>query len=287
MAYKDLKSFAVLQLSGCAGCEVALLNAGEWVEDYRLVYMPLVISSHAVPEVDLLLVSGGIRTDEDLYNLRRAARKADQIVAIGTCAISGGIASLGNQDYVRELFLSQPERRNIPRILPKCSPIDDYIEVDQYLPGCPPTPELFLILLSSEKQPKMPMTVCQECGRKKKRDMRPRHLLGFQQGEVLPDICLINQGYLCVGTSTRGGCRALCTRPGHPCVGCRGPSDALITKDAEAWFNTIRRVFSSMTDIPADELDAALRSPQLALYLFQFSDYADPEKGPRQKEKVL
>jgi F420-non-reducing hydrogenase small subunit len=287
MANKDLKSFAVLQLSGCAGCEVALLNAGEWVEDYRLLYMPLVISSHAVPEVDLLLVSGGIRTDEDLYNLRRAAKKADQIVAIGTCAISGGIASLGNQDDVRKMFLSQPERRNIPRILPKCSPIDDYIEVDQYLPGCPPTPELFQILLSAEQQPKMPMTVCQECGRKKKRDMRPQHLLGFQQGEVLPDICLINQGYLCVGTSTRGGCRALCTIPGHPCVGCRGPSDALITKDAEAWFNTISRVFSSMTDIPEDELDAALRSPQLALYLFQFSDYADPEKGPRQKEKVL
>lgn len=287
MAYKELKSFAVLQLSGCAGCEVALLNAGEWIEDNRLVYMPLVISSHAVPEVDLLLVSGGIRTDEDLYNLRRAARKANQIVAIGTCAISGGIASLGNQDDVRELFMSQPERRNIPRILPKCSPIDDYIEVDQYLPGCPPTPELFLILLSADQQPNIPRTVCQECGRKKMKDIRPRHLLGFQQGEVLPDICLINQGYLCVGTSTRGGCRALCTRPGHPCVGCRGPSDALITKDAETWLNTIKRVFSSMTDIPEDELDAALRSPQLALYLFQFSDYADPNKSPRQKEKVL
>jgi F420-non-reducing hydrogenase small subunit len=172
-------------------------------------------------------------------------------------------------------------------MLPKCAPIDNYIEVDKYLPGCPPTPELFLLLLSDQEDMKVAKTVCQECGRKKVRDMRPEHLLGFQKGEVLPDICLINQGYLCVGTSTRGGCRALCTRPGHPCVGCRGPSDALIEKDAETWFTNITRVFTSMTDIPASELDVALRSPQQALYLFQFSDYADPGKPPRQKDKVL
>ena len=49
----------------------------------------------------------------------------------------------------------------------------------------------------------------------------------------MPEICLINQGYLCVGSSTRGGCRALCTRPGHPCVGCRGPSDVFIEKDLQ------------------------------------------------------
>jgi F420-non-reducing hydrogenase small subunit len=283
----EIKQFAVLQLSGCAGCEVALLNAGEWIDAYQLVYMPLVISSHAVPEVDVLLVSGGIRTDEDLYNLRRAIRKASAVVAVGTCAISGGIASLGNRDEVRQKFLSDTQRRHIPRMLPKCSPIDSDIDVDIYLPGCPPTPELFLSLLSVRYDLKISKTVCQECGRKKVRDMRPDHLIGFQQGEVLPDICLINQGYLCVGTSTRGGCQALCTRPGHPCVGCRGPSDALIEKDADAWFANIRRVFTAMTDIPLSELDVALYSPQLALYLFQFADYDNPGKPPRQKDKVL
>jgi F420-non-reducing hydrogenase small subunit len=284
---EKVRQFAVLQLSGCAGCEVALLNAGEWLTDYQLLYMPLVISSHAVPPVDLLLVSGGIRTDEDLYNLRRAIRIAGQVVAVGTCAISGGIASLGNRDEIREQFLSQSNRRHIPRILPKCSPIDNYIEVDRYLPGCPPTPELFLALLSLRSDLKISKTVCQECGRKKVRDMRPEHLIGFQQGEVAPDICLINQGYLCVGTSTRGGCQALCTRPGHPCVGCRGPSDALIDKDADAWFANITRVFTAMTAIPPAELDTALHSPQLALYLFQFADYDNPGKAPRQKDKVL
>jgi F420-non-reducing hydrogenase small subunit len=282
-----MKRFAVLQLSGCAGCEVSLLNAEEWVETYELAYMPLVISAYNVPEVDILLVSGGVRTDEDLYNLRRAVRCADQVVAVGTCAISGGVASLGNRDEVREIFLNQEERRHVPRLLPKCRPIDAVVEVDRYLPGCPPTPELFMAVLYDTPDFEPSRTVCQECGRQKLKDRRPDHLIGFQRGEVEPGICLINQGYLCVGSSTRGGCRALCTRPGHPCIGCRGPSDVFIEKESEAWLESIKRVFTAMTDIPEEELDQALRSPQLALFLFQFSDYAATDLPPRPKEKVL
>jgi len=284
---KKLPTFAVLQLSGCAGCEVSLLNANQWVDKFQLVYMPLVVSAIEVPCVDVLLISGGVRSDEDLYNLRRAVRCVNKVVAVGTCAISGGVANLGNRDEVRELFMSQTERRELPRLLPKSRPVDDFIHVDQYLPGCPPTPELFMAALFDDPEFKPSKTVCQECGRKKLKDMRPKHLTGFQTGQVHPDICLINQGYLCVGSSTRGGCRALCTRPGHPCVGCRGPSDMLIEKDSAAWLQNIQRVFAALTDIPPDEIREALLSPQLALFLFQFSDYAGTDKPPRPKEKVL
>jgi len=282
-----MKKFAVLQLSGCAGCEVSLLNAEEWLDQYRLVYMPLVISAYDVPEVDVLLVSGGVLTEDDFHNLRRAVRRAEQVVAVGTCAISGGVASLGDRPEIREVFLAQDERVHVPKLLPKCRPIDAVVEVDCYLPGCPPTPELFMAVLRISSDFKPSKTVCQECNRRKVKDMRPTQLLGFQQGEVKPGICLINQGFLCVGTSTRGGCRALCTIPGYPCVGCRGPSDAFIEKGSEAWLETIHRVFANMTDIPFDELDAALRSPQFALFLLQFLDYAGTSRAPRRKEKLL
>jgi F420-non-reducing hydrogenase small subunit len=284
---EELPSFAVLQLSGCAGCEVSLLNAGQWIDQYRLVYMPLVISAYDVPQVDVLLVSGGVRTDEDMYNLRRAVRRAERVVAVGTCAISGGVASLGDRDEVRALFLGETGRRHVPRLLPRCHPIDAIVEVDQYLPGCPPTPELFVALLFGPPDEKLAKVVCQECGRKKRRDIRPAHLLGFQQGQVLPELCLINQGYACVGSSTRGGCGAPCPRAGHPCVGCRGPSDTFIEKESAAWLASIQRVFASMTDIPPEELESALRSPQLALFLFQFSDYGPAGRAPRPKEKIL
>lgn len=279
--------FAVLQLSGCAGCEVSLLNAGSWVEQYDLVYMPLVVSSYGVPEVDLLLVSGGVRNDEDLYNLRRAARRAGQVIAVGTCAISGGVASLGDRDDMRALFLTEMGRRHVPRLLPRCRPIDAVVEVDRYLPGCPPTPELFMALLTGAPDFKPARVVCQECGRKKLRDMRPKQLVGFQEGQGLPNICLINQGHLCIGSSTRGGCGAPCPRAGHPCVGCRGPSDVLIEKESAAWFKAIQRVFASLTDIPPHEVEAGLRSAQMSLFLFQFSDYGSSERPKRPREKVL
>jgi F420-non-reducing hydrogenase small subunit len=254
--------------------------------------MPLVISAYDVPPVDTLLVSGGVRTEEDLHKLRLAVRRAGRVVAVGTCAISGGVASLGNRDEVREIFIAEEERRQVPRLLPRCRPIDAAVEIDLYLPGCPPTPELFMAALRDAPDFTPARNVCRECGRKKLRDMKPAHLIGFHRGEVLPGICLINQGYLCVGSSVRGGCRALCTRPGHPCVGCRGPSDVFIEKESEAWLNSIKRVFASLTDIPEEELDTALRSPQLALFLFQFSDYARgagaaEDRPPRPKEKLL
>lgn len=287
-AEKNLPRFAVLQLSGCAGCEVSLLNASEWVDKYQLVYMPLVVSTYSVPEdTEILLVSGGVRNDEDVYNLRRAAAIVDRVIAVGTCAISGGVANLGDRDEIRDLFLDQQNRRHLPHLLPKSHPIDTFVDVDLYLPGCPPTPELFMAALTGPEDFEASSIVCIECGRKKLKDMRPKHLVGFQQGEVLPDICLINQGYLCVGSSTRGGCRAICTRPGHPCVGCRGPSDAYIEKGSQVWFDRVEKVFERMTDIPLEEIREALHSPQLSLFLFQFPDYANADRPPRPKEKVL
>lgn len=282
-----MKRFAVLQLSGCAGCEVSLINADEWVNQLKLVYMPLVISAYDVPEVDVLLISGGVRSDEDLYKLRQAVKRAKQVIAVGTCAISGGVANLGDRDEVRALFLGGSQHHALPRLLPKSHPVDTYVAIDLYLPGCPPTSELFMAVLEEDREFRASKTVCQECRRTKLRDMRPQGLVGFQQGRVLPDICLINQGYLCVGSSTRGGCRAPCTRAGHPCVGCRGPSDVFIEQESEVWLKSIKRVFASMTDVPEAEIDEALRSPQLALFLFQFSDYASGDRLVRPKEKVL
>ncbi|MDF1515011.1 MAG: hypothetical protein P1S60_14465 [Anaerolineae bacterium] len=282
-----MRKFAVLQLSGCAGCEVSLLNCDAWIKDFQLVYMPLVVSAYDIPDVNLLLISGAVLTDEDLYKLRHSVRETKQVIAVGTCAISGGVANLGDRDDVRELFLSESARHHVPRLLPKSHPVDAFVNVDLYLPGCPPTPRLYEALLLEDENFKPGKIVCQECKRTKLRDMRPEHLFGFQQGNVLPDICLINQGYLCVGSSTRGGCGAPCPRAGHPCVGCRGPSDVFIERDSATWLKSITRVFNAMTDIPDEEIDSALRSPQLSLFLFQFSDYAGGERPPRQKEKVF
>ena len=278
-----VERFAVLQLSGCSGCEVSLLNADDWVDTRNLLYMPLVLSSDDIPEVDTLLVTGAVYTEDDLFRLRAATRHARQVVAVGTCAVSGGVANLGSRDDVRELFIHTRERRNVPRLLAKSRGIDSVVSVDRYLTGCPPTPELFMALLFSPDTFRAGRMVCAECGRKKTRD-RPDRLLGFHGETLDPDICLINQGLLCIGSSTRGGCRAPCPRAGHPCVGCRGPSDSLIERSSQEWLEGIKRVFASLTDIPAEEVDAGLRSPQFSLFVFQFADYTGT---PRDRTKVF
>lgn len=90
---KELPKFAVLQLSGCSGCEVSLLNSDEWINNFNLVYMPLVVTTNKIPEdVEVLLVSGGVRTDEDIHNLRKGASRSKKVIAVGTCALSGGVA---------------------------------------------------------------------------------------------------------------------------------------------------------------------------------------------------
>lgn len=282
-----MKKFAVLQLSGCAGCEVSLLDSDAWIDRYRLDYMPLVISSHDIPEVDVLLISGGVRTDQDLYNLRRAVKSAPEVVAVGTCAISGGVASLGDSEEVRKLFMDDKERFQVPHLLPNCRPVDAFVDVDRYLPGCPPTPELFMQVIAGEGDIKSNKIVCVECGRKKKKEVRPASLAGFRQGEVDSDLCLVKAGFLCVGSSTRNGCGALCPKAGFPCVGCRGPADNLIEKGSEAWFESIKKVFHALTDIPEEDIDKGLRSAQLALFLFQFSDYAGGGAVARPKEKMV
>ncbi len=280
--------FAVLQLTGCAGCEVSLLNAGDELDLAKLAYMPLLVSAHDVPEdVDVLLVTGGIRTDEDLLKLRDSVGKVKKIVAVGTCAISGGVAGLGDRHDIREHFLAQTNKGRVPRMLPKCSPIDTEVEVDNYLPGCPPVPELYIKLLNDPDSLKTTSIVCKECGRKKPKEIRPSTLTDGIHKDIDPELCLVKQGQLCVGTSTRNGCGAICPKAGFPCVGCRGPSNNLIEKDADAWFESLINIFRRMTDIDPEVISEALKSPHFALFLFQFSDYADTELEKRPKEKVL
>jgi hypothetical protein len=70
-------------------------------------------------------------------------------------------------------------------------------------------------------------------------------------------------------------------------VGCRGPSNAFIEKESSVWLENIQRVFERITNIPSEEVNEALRSPQLSLFLFQCSDYAGDHRKPRSKDKVL
>jgi hypothetical protein len=100
-------------------------------------------------------------------------------------------------------------------------------------------------------------------------------------------LCLVNQGYLCIGTSTRGAAGHPAREQGIPVWADRGPSNALIEKDSKAWLETIQKSVHAHDNVPDDELREALLSPTASAVPVQFSDYAGEDKAPRSKDKVL
>jgi len=69
-----------------------------------IVYSPTFIDLSDIPNVDLSIVEGGIRTDEDLQYIREVRAKSRMLVALGLCATHGGITSLDNVHSLKKLL---------------------------------------------------------------------------------------------------------------------------------------------------------------------------------------
>lgn len=100
---------SVISLTCCAGCVSSFLNAGEALleilsEEFEIVYSPTFVDLKEVPNVDLAIVEGGIRTKEDERLIKEVRAKSRILVALGICATHGGITSLGNVLSVKELL---------------------------------------------------------------------------------------------------------------------------------------------------------------------------------------
>ena len=126
-------------------------------------------------------------------------------------------------------FVTLPQFHNVVRAL------DQVIDVDYYLPGCPPTPKLLKeaigVLLSGNLPPKgtvlsPDIALCDECPRK---DSKPAelHFKEFKRPQhvaIDDKLCFLAQGLVCMGPATRGGCGTLCGNGNMPCTGCFGPT---------------------------------------------------------------
>ena len=119
--------------------------------------------------------------------------------------------------------------------------MDDVVDVDYYIPGCPPTTNLILDFLAAVKAfvnegtalpPKGTViasdkTLCDECDREKKDKMLTKV---YRPHEIRIDSteCILDQGVICLGPATRAGCGAKCIKANMPCRGCMGPTAAVI-----------------------------------------------------------
>jgi len=220
----------------------------------------------AMPDksIDVCFFNGAIRTSEQEYLAKLLRQKAKILVAFGSCACDGcvvGLANLWDKKTVFERAYSEtPSTKNPELVMPKTSvkiqegelelpefydtvkTLDQTVDVDYYLSGCPPPVPLIIqaveAIFKNELPPKgsvlMPTkSICDECQREKK----DRKLLEIKRIYEIEDdfkTCFWDQGVICMGPATRAGCGAQCPNVNIPCTGCDGPGPRVIDQGAAA-----------------------------------------------------
>jgi F420-non-reducing hydrogenase small subunit len=254
--------------ASCGGCEEALIDLAEdfltVAEAFDFVFWPLAMD-FKLKDVELLrdgeiavsFINGGIRTSEqgDIAKLLR--RKSSLVVAFGSCAHLGGVPGLANllkrSDIFGYVYHHAPSvvnpGKNEPREETKlshgtlCLPefydtlrsLDQVIDVDYYLPGCAPPPDMILQAIEGILSGDLPAkgavfgpdkALCDSCRRKDTRPLKSaiREIRRVHEVLLDPFRCFLDQGVICLGPATRDGCGERCLNANMPCRGCFGPT---------------------------------------------------------------
>lgn len=225
------------------------------------------------PDVDVVLVEGTVRHARHLALLKKARERGGILVALGTCAVFGGVQGLINitaGGRWRDSLARAEAGEEIPLFTRRVLPLDAYVAVDVMLPGCPTPKELLWSVLcgvgEQDKCAYESATVCAECALRARSGNRGP--LRFIEGKAEPGICFLEQGFLCLGPATRGGCGAQCTASGYPCRGCRGPSDGVLLLQqldprSESW-----RRLSRSTGHSEQEVAGYYKDPGHSFFMF-------------------
>lgn len=276
-------------LSGCSGCHVAVVDLHEkllnLIEEIEFVRVPVLMDEKGYPEADVGIVEGAVRSEHDRHALLEMRRSCRKIVAFGTCAVYGGPSGIGWL-YGRDAILSKAYGGNptdakgstVPSQTPvleeSVTPIDEVVEVDMYLPGCPPHPFYIAAglraLLGAGTVPVTGKTVCSECERR----MKKTEGASLRKGAVTapdPETCLLSQGVVCMGSVTLDRCRSQCPNRGVACAGCAGPSVDLIREPHLDIRGMIARRMSMLTGIPEKEIRDYVQQEAKTFYSYAMS----------------
>jgi coenzyme F420-reducing hydrogenase gamma subunit len=218
----------VFKLASCDGCQLQLLN----LEDELLALADRIEIAHFLEASsavtpgpwDVVLVEGSVTTAHDAERIRQIRAQARALVAIGACAVSGGIQALRNGADVESWKRSVYPEPGWIEALPTSTPVSAHVPVDAELQGCPISREQLLrvlLRLLLGATPDLPVaSVCIECKR----------------GGTA---CVaVTRAVPCMGPITRAGCGAICPALGRDCYGCFGPA---VDPNVAAWVAQVER----------------------------------------------
>jgi NAD-reducing hydrogenase small subunit len=147
------KKFATVGLDGCSGCHMSFLDLDERLLAIAgaadLVYSPLVDAKEFPPDVDVTLVEGAVSSEEDLHKIKIVRDRTKILVSLGDCAITANVPGMRNPFGVKAVC-DRAYRENVtfdpgipdqvvPALLPNSRPIHEFVNVDVFVPGCPPS----------------------------------------------------------------------------------------------------------------------------------------------------
>ena len=154
-------TLATVWLDGCSGCHMSFLDLDERLLDIAgrasLVYSPLVDLKNFPEMVDIALVEGAVSSTDDLAKIKKIRAHSKMLVSLGDCAVTANVPSMRNpfpvekvlaRGYVESVTEPRPIPCNvIPKLLEKARPVHEFVEVDVFVPGCPPPADLIYRML--------------------------------------------------------------------------------------------------------------------------------------------
>ncbi|HXH67192.1 MAG TPA: hypothetical protein VNI81_08310 [Candidatus Limnocylindrales bacterium] len=155
-------TLATIWLDGCSGCHMSFLDIDERIiqlgELADLVCSPIVDQKHIPEKIDIALVEGSVSTDEDEHKIRILRSRTRTLVAFGDCAVTGNVPAMRNAFPLAGLFSraysetathnAQTPTENLPVLLKKSRPIHEFVPVDIFIPGCPPSADTIFTVLT-------------------------------------------------------------------------------------------------------------------------------------------
>lgn len=200
----------IFDFTGCEGCELNQLNFEDQLLDI-LGHVDIVEWREAmdgqVDELDIAFVEGSLSTPECITRIHEIRRKSKVLVALGACAVQGGVNAMKNTRPIEEVREEvYGDQKYLFPTLPAL-PLSAVVKVDYAVRGCPMTQIEFLKVFTSLVMGKAPIepdsAVCVEC-------------------KLKENECVVDKGMICLGPITRMGCGARCPTFGQYCNGCRG-----------------------------------------------------------------
>lgn len=148
---------ATVWLDGCSGCHMSFLDLDERIleiaEYVDIVYSPIVDTKIYPDEVDLALVEGAVASVDDEAKIKKIRAHTKFLIAMGDCAVTANVPSMRNpigpeailnRAYLENAsFQQQIPTIVVPKLLKVVRPIHEFVKVDLYLPGCPPSADTF------------------------------------------------------------------------------------------------------------------------------------------------